>query len=472
MATLRPLQFGSPLESAFNTLNQSLKLAQTFKELKNANKPTYQIVNGRVVRLDKNTGRATVVQDLMTSGANFSTIKSDIDSVAEAILRNRGISSFVNEKGKYDPKIAYGFLLNTPELSGVLGSPRMRPFSNQIKLLLNKSALNFPKKNSEFLFDNLDKVIKQNNIFKQQIDLYQLNIDNQEKKIKKLEGYNDDKIFRLYGESQNPIQAYLAELESEKRALDTLRNDPNYANSIYRYTLGLNSITKNYKDILNDSGLYDYNYKPITDYLSVSMDDSEKKSINESINEFASQIKSKKSNQKDDANIKKDTKFGDDVLLKSFDDIDTNDINKIFPNIIGTMYVGDEDAKAYKKFTNTMRQLGQGILPQFQGAKDNQFVGNTTQEAITGQKSTIGEPLMNIILPDSDTAMTPRKNKPVGQFDLVKFIDDSVESPINKEMLSGMIDDSVLGNSDAYIKNILTGFGAPDSIINNFNNKK
>ncbi len=180
MATLRPLQFGSPLESAFNTLNQSLKLAQTFKELKNANKPTYQIVNGRVVRLDKNTGRATVVQDLMTSGANFSTIKSDIDSVAEAILRNRGISSFVNEKGKYDPKIAYGFLLNTPELSGVLGSPRMRPFLNQIKLLLNKSALNFPKKNSEFLFDNLDKVIKQNNIFKQQIDLYQLNIDNQE----------------------------------------------------------------------------------------------------------------------------------------------------------------------------------------------------------------------------------------------------------------------------------------------------
>ena len=153
MATLRPLQFGSPLESAFNTLNQSLKLAQTFKELKNANKPTYQIVNGRVVRLDKNTGRATVVQDLMTSGANFSTIKSDIDSVAEAILRNRGISSFVNEKGKYDPKIAYGFLLNTPELSGVLGSPRMRPFLNQIKLLLNKSALNFPKKNSEFLFD-------------------------------------------------------------------------------------------------------------------------------------------------------------------------------------------------------------------------------------------------------------------------------------------------------------------------------
>ena len=56
--------------------------------------------------------------------------------------------------------------------------------------------------------------------------------------------------------------------------------------------------------------------------------------------------------------------------------------------------------------------------------------------------------------------------------DLVKFIDDSVESPINKEMLSGMINDSVLGNSDAYIKNILTGFGAPDSIINNFNNKK
>ena len=472
MATLRPLQFGSPLESAFNTLNQSLKLAQTFKELKNANKPTYQIVNGRVVRLDKNTGRATVVQDLMTSGANFSTIKSDIDSVAEAILRNRGISSFVNEKGKYDPKIAYGFLLNTPELSGVLGSPRMRPFLNQIKLLLNKSALNFPKKNSEFLFDNLDKVIKQNNIFKQQIDLYQLNIDNQEKKIKKLEGYNDDKIFRLYGESENPIQAYLTELESEKRALDTLRNDPNYANFIYRYTLGLNSITKNYKDILNDSGLYDYNYKPITDYLSVSMDDSEKKSINESINEFASQIKSKKSNQEDDVNIKKDTKFGDDVLLKSFSDIDTNDINKIFPNIIKNIYVGDEDAKAYKKFTNTMRQFGQGILPQFQGAKDNQFVGNTTQEAITGKKSTIGEPLMNIILPDADTAITPRKNEPVGQFDLVKFIDDSVESPINKEMLSGMIDDSVLGNSDAYIKNILTGFGAPDSIINNFNNKK
>ena len=26
-----------------------------------------------------------------------------------------------------------------------------------LKLLLNKSALNFPKKNSEFLFDNLDK---------------------------------------------------------------------------------------------------------------------------------------------------------------------------------------------------------------------------------------------------------------------------------------------------------------------------
>ena len=202
------------------------------------------------------------------------------------------------------------------------------------------------------------------------------------------------------------------------------------------------------------------------------MDDSEKESINKSINESELQIESKKSNQEDDVNIKKDTKFRDDVLLKSFNDIDTNDINNIFPNIIRTMYVGDEDAKAYKKFINTMRQFGQGILPQFQGAKDNQFVGNTTQEAITGKKSTIGEPLMNIILPDADTAITPRKNEPVGQFDLVKFIDDSVESPINKEMLSGMINDSVLGNSDAYIKNILTGFGAPDSIINNFNNKK
>ena len=78
-----------------------------FKKLKDADKPSYQMMGDKLVKIDKNTGQASIVKDFMTQGANWSTVKSDFEGVANALLMNKGSDAFLYDNGKYDSSIGY-----------------------------------------------------------------------------------------------------------------------------------------------------------------------------------------------------------------------------------------------------------------------------------------------------------------------------------------------------------------------------
>lgn len=453
MATVKlPEQKDSSTE-LLKLINQSISLMSYFKKLKDADKPSYQMMGDKLVKIDKNTGQASIVKDFMTQGANWSTVKGDFEGVANALLMNKGADAFLNDKGKYDSNIAYGYLLNSDELKDVLNSPRQRPYVNQMKLLLRKKALDLPRASSEKAWTELDRFIKGNNVYKGMIDVNKMKRENLQKQLNKVQGLSEDKILLQYsgktfnGQPLIPTEAWRAEIRGYENEIEKLTYEPSFLNAVYNYNANLKSISTNLNDMYKNFKHINVDIKPIQDYISSSLNSEEIGIINEGIEDIGEKFPDIDMEDSEKSQYK-----GQGIGSKALLNKKTESLKSIFPHLLDNVYFekqGD-DRRKWNAFTKKLKGVSKGVFPEFQDIDKKP----TTQEVITGKQSIIDEPLMEFELPPIKTSLGKKTQSPLMNFNL-----DS-ERDVYEKALDF--------DTNTYTTNILKEFGAPDSILNEF----
>lgn len=435
-----------PYAGILSSISQSMQLIAYFKQLRDANKPTYQMMGDKLIKINKQTGEAEIVKDFMTQGANWSTVKGDFEGVANALLMNKGSDAFLDDKGKYDSSIAYGYLLNSDELKDVLNSPRQRPYVNQMKLMLRKKALDLPRASSEKAWTELDRFMKGNNVYKSIIDVNLMKRESLQKRLDKVNNLTLDKISLQYGgktfdgQPIMPTAAWEADKQGYINEIEKLTYEPSFLDALYNYNSNLKSISTNLNDMFKNFKHINVDTKPIQDYLSASMTSGEIGIINEGITDLSEKFPDIRLSEKKDGDM--------DKLVKLEG---TTDLKKLFPNLLDKVYFeknGDEQ-REWNKFTNTLKRIGKGYLPDFQKDsqtkihkgefKDGKFIQGkdityqpkTTQEFVTGKESIIDQPLMEFKLPPIKTSLDKTQN-PLMNFNLDESTkQDSLNQIIN-----------------------------------------
>lgn len=460
--------------SGLDLINQSLSLMSYFKKLKNADKPTYQMMGDKLIQIDKNTGQANIVKDFMTQGANWATVKGDFEGVANALLMNKGADAFLNDKGKYDSNIAYGYLLNSDELKDVLNSPRQRPYVNQMKLLLRKKALDLPRASSEKAWTELERFMQGNNVHKGIIDMNIMKRENLQRQLNKVQGLSQDKILLQYGgktfngQPIMPTEAWKAEIQGYENEIKKLIEERSFLTSVYNYNANLKSISTNLNDMYKNFKHINVDIKPIQDYISSSLNSEEIGIINEGIEDIGEKFP--------DINIQdsKKTEYkGQGIGSKALLNKKTENLKSIFPHLLDNVYFerqGD-DRREWNSFIKKLKGVSKGVLPKdmfkkdiktsvkegvFKGdefipGKDITFRPEKVQEFVTGKKSIIDEPLMEFELPPTKSSL--------GKNTLMDFNLGS-----GRDVYEEALDFDT--NTDTL--NILKEFGAPDSILGEF----